>query len=136
MIGEAFAPSFGALGLGGIVAFVAGSLLLWDETGPGFNVPLGMILGFALASALFIISLSTLFVRQRRHAPVSGGEELLGAIGYALEDFTGEGRVWVHSESWLAHSTYPVKKDDQIRVISRDGLTLGVQPLDSKGEKF
>lgn len=142
MVGEAFAPSFGALGLGGVVAFVAGSLLLWDETGPGFNVPLGMILGFALASAIFLIGLSTMLVRQRRRSTVSGGEGLLGSTGYALEDFAGEGRVWVHGESWLAHTAYPVKKDEQVRVISRDGLTLGVQPLDSldslrnEGEKY
>jgi membrane-bound serine protease (ClpP class) len=135
MVGEAFAPSFGALGLGGVVAFVAGSLLLWDETGPGFNVPLGMILGFALASAIFLIGLSTMLVRQRRRVPRSGGEGLLGSIGFALEDFTSEGRVWIHSESWLAHSTYPLKKDEQVRVISRDGLTLGVQPLDPLGSK-
>jgi membrane-bound serine protease (ClpP class) len=131
MVGEAFAPSFGALGLGGVVAFVAGSLLLWDETGPGFTVPMGIILGFALASAILLISLSTMLIRQRRRGAVSGSEGLLGSIGFALEDFAGEGRVWVHSESWLAYSDYPVKKDEQVRVISRDGLTLGVQPLGS-----
>jgi membrane-bound serine protease (ClpP class) len=136
MVGEAFAPSFGALGLGGAVAFVAGSLLLWDETGPGFTVPVGMILGFALVSTVFLIGLSTMLVRQRRRATVSGSEELLGSTGFALDDFIGEGRVWIHSESWLAHSDYPVKKDEQVRVVSRDGLTLGVQPLGSKGEKF
>lgn len=136
MVGEAFAPSFGALGLGGAVAFVAGSLLLWDETGPGFTVPLGMILGFALVSTVFLIGLSTMLVRQQRRATVSGSEELLGSTGFALDDFVGEGRVWIHSESWLAHSDYPLKKDEQVRVVSRDGLTLGVQPLGSKGEKF
>lgn len=135
MIGEAFAPSFGALGLGGVIAFVTGSLLLWDETGPGFNVPLGIILGFALTSALILIGLSTMLIRQRHRTTVSGSEELLNAVGTVLEDFkSDEGRVWIHSESWLARSSFPLRKDDQVQVIGRDGLTLAVKPLIHKGE--
>ena len=129
MIAEAFLPSFGALGLGGIAAFVAGSLLLWDETGPGYEIPLALILGFALASAAVLIGLATLLVRQRRRPVVSGAEEMLGATGAVMAD--DPGRVWIHSESWLARADRPLRPGERVRVVGRAGLTLLVQSLDS-----
>ena len=129
MIAEAFAPSFGALGLGGITAFVAGSLLLWDETSPGYQIPLALILGFALASAGLLIGLATLLVRQRRRPVVSGAEEMLGAVGAVMAD--DPGRVWIHGESWLARADRPLRPGERVRVASRAGLTLFVQPLNS-----
>jgi len=133
MIAEVFVPSFGALGLGGIAAFIAGSLLLWDETGPGFEIPLGIILGFALASAVLLIGLGNMLLRQRHRPVVTGGEALLDATAVALEDFAGAGRVWVHSESWQAHSDRPLRKGEQVRITGREGLVLQVQSLNKGG---
>jgi len=133
MIAEVFVPSFGALGLGGIAAFIAGSLLLWDETGPGFEIPLGIILGFALASAVLLIGLGNMLLRQRHRPVVTGGEALLDATAVALEDFAGAGRVWVHSESWQAHSDRPLRKGEQVRITGRKGLVLQVQSLNKGG---
>ena len=130
MIAEAFAPSFGALGLGGVAAFVAGSLLLWDETGPGYEIPLALILGFALASAGLLIGLATLLIRQRARPVVSGAEELVGATGVVMADDAR--RVWIHSESWLARASRPLRPGEPVRVTGREGLTLWVQPLASK----
>ncbi|MDS4028631.1 MAG: nodulation protein NfeD [Candidatus Contendobacter sp.] len=133
MIAEAFAPSFGALGLGGIAAFVAGSLLLWDETSPGYEIPLALILGFALASAGLLIGLATLLVRQRARPVVSGAEQLLGATGMVMAD--DPGRIWIHSESWLARAPRPLRPGESVRVTGREGLTLLVQPLDFNEEE-
>lgn len=133
MVAEAFAPSFGALGLGGIAAFVAGSLLLWDETGPGYEIPLALILGFALASTVLLIGLATLLIRQRTRPVVSGAEELVGATGAVMAD--DPGRIWIHSESWLARAPRPLRPGEPIRVTRREGLTLWVQPLDFNKEE-
>lgn len=133
MVAEAVVPSFGALGVGGVVAFIAGSLLLWDETGPGYEIPLALILGFALASAAILIGLATLMVRHGRRPVVSGGEQLLGAIGTVMADDAS--RAWIHGESWRIRADRPLRRGERIRVASRDGLTLFVQPLDfDKGE--
>lgn len=133
MVAEAFLPSFGALGVGGIAAFVAGSLLLWDETGPGYEVPLALILGFALASAAVLLGLATLMVRQRRRPVVSGAEQMLGATGSVMADDAS--RAWIHGESWWVRADRPLRRGERIRVTGRNGLTLFVQPLDSdKGE--
>ncbi|MCB1776832.1 MAG: nodulation protein NfeD, partial [Candidatus Competibacteraceae bacterium] len=133
MVAEAFAPSFGILGLGGIAAFVAGSLLLWDETGPGYEVPLGLIMGFALASAVILLGLATLMLRQRHRPVVSGQEQLLGAIGVVTDEEAGWARV--HSESWRIHAQQPLFRGERVQVTGRKGLTLFVQSLDSASIK-
>ncbi|MDX1605922.1 MAG: nodulation protein NfeD, partial [Candidatus Competibacterales bacterium] len=102
MVAEAFMPSFGILGLGGVVAFVAGSIMLWDEQAPGYDIPLSLIAGFAVASAAVLTGLGTLVARNYRRRPVTGDQALLGAGGRVLEDFEGEGRVQVMGESWRA----------------------------------
>lgn len=133
MVAEAFAPSFGILGLGGIAAFVTGSLLLWDETGPGYEVPLSLIMGFALASAVVLIGLATLMLRQRHRPVVSGQEQLLGAIGVVTDEEAGWARI--HSESWRIHAQQPLLRGERVQVTGRKGLTLFVQPLDSASIK-
>ncbi len=127
MVGEAFAPSFGILGLGGVVAFVVGSLMLWDEEGPGYEVPVALIGGFAIASAVLLIGLGRMVMRQRRRPIVSGDDALMDLVGTALEDFDGSGRILVHGESWNARSQHPLKKGDAVRVVGRDGLVLSVK---------
>lgn len=133
MIAEALVPSFGALGLGGIAAFVAGSLLLWDETGPGHDIPLGLILGFALASAVVLIGLATLILRQRDRPVVSGAEELLGAAGTVSNDDSNRARI--RGESWRIRADQPLRPGERIRVVGRDGLTLSVHPIDCDKER-
>ena len=134
MIAEAFLPSFGMLGVGGVIAFVAGSIILLDEG--TLAISLTLIGTTALLSAGFFIWVIGRLLKLRRKKPVSGAEEITGAEAVAMEDFTGEGRVWVHSETWFAHTDRPVSKGQRLRVIGREGLHLTVEPLneDVKGE--
>ena len=128
MIAEAFAPSFGVLGFGGITAFVFGSLILIDTDLPGYGVDIGLIIGFAITTAiLFILAMGMVF-KSRRNPIVSGQEEMVGAMGIVLESFDQLGRVRVHSEIWTARSDRPLKKGLQIKVEAIDGLTLIVTP--------
>ena len=126
MVAEAFVPSFGILGLGGVVAFVAGSIILLEAETLAISIPL--IAGTALVSAGFFIWVIGRFVRLRRHKAKTGEEELIGSIGVAMQDFEQSGRVRVHSESWRARSSRPVTKGQQVEVVSIDGLSLVVQP--------
>jgi membrane-bound serine protease (ClpP class) len=128
MVAEAFAPSFGALGIGGVVAFVVGSLILIDTDAPGFGLSIPLILTVAVTSALLLAFMVGMAIESRRRPVVSGAEELLRATGHAVAAFHGDGRVLLHGEVWAARSQDPVAADQTVRVTGRDGLILLVEP--------
>ncbi len=132
MVGEAFAPSFGALGLGGIIAFVIGSIILMDTDVPGFGVSLPLIGAFALFSSILFTLVLVMAIKARRRPVVSGMEELVGATAEVIADFDGEGKVRVHSEIWTARTCSPVAKGQQVKVTKLDGLTMWVEPKNSQ----
>ena len=128
MVAEAFAPSFGILGFGGIAAFVVGSIILVDEATLSVSIPL--IGGTALVSAAFFIWVLSRLMRLRRQKVVTGEEEMIGMLGTVLEDFSeNHGRVWLHSESWLAESSANLRRDTNVRVTGINGLHLQVEPV-------
>jgi membrane-bound serine protease (ClpP class) len=132
MVAEAFVPSFGALGIGGVVAFVIGSVILMDTDVPGYGVSLPLIASFALvSSALFAIVL-VMALKARRRPVVSGREELIDATAEVIKDFDGQGLVHVHGENWSAHTEVPLQTGQKVRVIKLDGLTLWVEPITAK----
>ncbi len=133
MVGEAFMPSFGALGIGGLIAFVVGSIVLFDTEAGDFGVAWPLVAGVAVASAAFFFGVVYLALKARKRAVVSGHEELVGAEGEALEDFAVAGRVRVHSEEWQARTASPLKQGQKIRVVGREGLVLMVEPLSQEG---
>ena len=54
------------------------------------------------------------------------------ASGESLQDFTTRGQVWVHNERWSARTDAPIKKGEAIRVKKIEGLTLYVEPSDTR----
>ncbi len=128
MVAEAFVPSFGALGIGGVTAFVIGSIMLFDTDVPGFAVARSLIGAFALTSVGIFVFVLQMALRARRRPVVSGADELIGAHGEALADFAQAGMVRVHSEMWRAETTAPLKKGQHVRVTGRDKLMLRVEP--------
>ena len=130
MIGEAIAPSFGVLGIGGIISVVIGSIILIDTDVPGFMISRPLIGAIALVSSLGLMAIIGIAMKARQRPVVSGREELLGAEGTALLDFEHDGNVFVHSERWSAVSGSPLREGQAIVVTGVDGLTLKVRPLD------
>ncbi|MEK8090460.1 nodulation protein NfeD [Thermithiobacillus plumbiphilus] len=126
---EAFVPSFGALGLGGLVAFVLGSVMLMDSEIPGFGISWLLIATAALASAAVIFGIAVLALKARQRPVVTGVEGLVGGEAEALEDFIGEGWVHADGETWQARSTQAVRKGDRLRITALHGLTLSVEPI-------
>jgi membrane-bound serine protease (ClpP class) len=126
MLAEAFVPSFGALGVGGIAAFVVGSLILIDTDAPGFGLSVPLILTLATISSVLLAAIITMAVRSRTRPVVSGADELMGAAGEALSGFPGRGSVRVHGEVWSASSDMPIVAGQTVEVIGRDGMVLRV----------
>ena len=128
MTAEAFAPSFGALGLGGIAAFVFGAIMMFDSGIPGFGISLTFVISVAVMAALFVIWLVGYVLKLRRRGAVSGADSIIGGVGVAMSDFAGEGKVWREGEAWAARSNEPITKDQQVVVKNLVGLTLEIEP--------
>lgn len=132
MLAEAFIPSFGALGIGGITAFIVGGVFLMDTEAPGFGVPLALIVGLAFASAALLLAIGSFAARSFRRPVVSGRELMAGAPGTVIGR-TDDGQWWVmvHGERWRARSEAPLQPGGRVRVERLDGLTVDVSPLET-----
>ena len=127
MVGELFMPSFGILGIGGLVSFVMGSILLFDRESGNLAVSLPLITAVSVLSAgFFLIVIRSLYASRQRPV-VTGAEELIGATGTVAADFSGAGIIHIHGEQWNARSETPMRSGDSARVIGRDGLTLLIE---------
>ncbi len=129
VVGEAFAPSFGVLGLGGIVAFVVGSLMLFKSPAPGFTLPLVYIGSFALVASLGLALLVYFLMKMRRTPVASGLDFMVGQVVHAMQAFEKTGYVLIEGERWKAHTTEPVEKGATVQVDRVDGLSLFVHPV-------
>ncbi len=128
MIAEVHIGAFGAIGVGGIAAFVIGALMMFPSQVPGFALSTAVVIGAAIGSAaLFLLALAAL-VRSRRRPVVTGGEALIGATGETVWWQGQEGRVRVEGEIWRARADAPLADGARIKVIGRDGLLLHVAP--------
>ncbi|OYX16697.1 MAG: hypothetical protein B7Z07_02250 [Sphingomonadales bacterium 32-67-7] len=127
MAAEAFAPSFGILGVGGIVAFALGAAILIDTDIPQFRISWPAIAGGALVSLGMAMAVARLALLSRRRKIVSGREEMIGARGTVLDWQRGGGHVFVHGERWQAASPGDLPADTPIEVTGLDGLTLHVR---------
>jgi len=134
MIAEALAPSFGAMGVGGLVAFVFGSIMLMDIDVPGYGVNRGIVFGIAAAGgAIFGLTLYLLW-RARRAPVVTGDRTLIGHTADVAEPIESEGWAFVAGERWRIRTRVPLKPGDRPRVIAMEGLTLIVEPERKTGE--
>ncbi len=130
MIGEALLPSFGALGVGGVIAFVFGSIILLETDMPGYGISFAVIALFSIISLGFLVFVVALALQARRRPVVSGREEMIGSVGTVLENFERQGPIHIHGERWTAHSDRPLRAGQRARVIALDGLILRVEPVE------
>lgn len=128
MAAEVFTPTFGIMGLAGVVAFVIGSVILIDTESPGYEVPLLVVGAFAAATAGLSLFALGAAVQARRRAVMTGREGMIGGRGEALQDFADGGAVWAFGERWKAVTDAPLRKGDKVRVTGVEGLTLQVTP--------
>jgi membrane-bound serine protease (ClpP class) len=129
-VAEMFVVSHGALALAGAVAFVIGSLMLFDPAGENYQVSLQVALGVAAAMALMVALVVTKLVQVRRAEVVTGQEELIGQVGVVRQTLDPVGLVFVHGELWRAKTAgEAIRPGQQVRVEGLDdALTLTVDP--------
>jgi len=129
MVAEAFLPSFGVLGIGGVAAFVVGAVILIDTEVPGYGIPLWLIVPLGLASALLVFIIVAMALKARRQQLVGGDSELIGSlvvVSAVQPQAPLSGWAHLQGENWQIRSATPLEAGQQVRVVARHGLQLEV----------
>ncbi|HSB23226.1 MAG TPA: nodulation protein NfeD [Burkholderiaceae bacterium] len=130
-VAEAFVPSYGVLGIGGVAAFAFGAVLLIDSEVPGFAIPWPLIAAVTAVSAAVIVGVAGMAARARRRPVVSGAAAtLVGARGTVIEAVGAEGWADVNGERWRVRAPLLLQPGQRVRVMQIDGLTLEVKASD------
>ena len=127
MVAEVFISGFGVLGIGGVIAFAFGSLLLFDAETLGSSVSLPLVLAFSLVSLAFFILVMRLFIRSRSAKVRTGAEEMIGAVAEVLETEGNNYRVLCHGETWNATCESNLQVGQSVHVVERSGLILKIK---------
>ncbi len=121
--------SHGALAIGGIIAMVLGSLMLFRQSvDPFLRVSWTVLIGMVALSAAFFGVVISLAVRSQFRKPFTGSEGMVGETGEAVTDIDGKGKVFVVGELWDARCDRPVRKGEPVTVKAVHGMTLVVEP--------
>lgn len=130
MVAEAFLPSFGVIGLGGVIAFVIGALLLMDSEAPGFGMPLGFVAAVGVTAALLVGATAQVALRTRRRPAPGVTARLEGEMAEMLGDAAREGWANVGGETWRVVTDTPLAQGQRVRVVGRRGRVLQVAPFE------
>lgn len=138
MAGEALTPGVGALGIGGLVAFVIGAVFLFDPAGADIAIGVAkpLIAAAAITSAALFIFVLGYALRARRRAVRTGAEEMIGARAEVRQWSERAGAVHVHGEIWSARGDRTYAPGECVEVVARDGLVLFVRPAAAAAESI
>ena len=128
IVTEFFMPTFGSLGVGGLAAFVIGSIILFDNQASGLRVALPLILGIAVAGGLVIAAIGWLALRARRRPLSVGVETMVGAAVEAVNDCQDRCVVRYGGELWNARTSTPLHAGQRARIVKVVQMTLWVEP--------
>ncbi|MGD0074283.1 MAG: nodulation protein NfeD [Candidatus Binataceae bacterium] len=131
LMAEAFLPGYGVAGVGGLIAFVLGSLFLINSSETNLYVSRKLIAGAAIALAAIFVGIGTLIVRRRYGPVMTGREGLIGEVGEVRQDIApgAAGRIFIHGENWRAVSDEPVKAGERVRVERVEGMEVKVRRM-------
>jgi membrane-bound serine protease (ClpP class) len=130
-----FAPTHGVLTFGGIIAFLLGTLMLFDRSEPYLRLSLLWALPATAVTAAFFMFVVGAGLRAQRAPARTGSESLPGRKVTALERIdAGQGRVRLDGETWNAVSAQPIEPGQSAEVVAVSGLTLRVRPASGRKE--
>ena len=129
MTAEAFAPSFGILGLGGLAAFALGATILFDTGSPEFGLSYWTIFGVTAASGLVLVLLIGYLVGAQRKSVRTGQSALIGTSARVESWHDGRGRVLFHGERWNARGPAHLEPGQMVAIVAVEGLSVTVAPL-------
>jgi len=131
LLAEVFIPTAGVLGIGGVIAFMLGSIMLFRTGVPGYAVNLGVIAGIGFCGIVILALLLRLVMRARRARAFNGDDEMLQDTGELLQAVAAGGEGWARfgGERWRVQSAVALPAGARIQVVDRQGLLLRVSAM-------
>ena len=129
LVGEAFLPSFGVLGIGGAVSLALGSLLLFDTQGSDLLVDRSIVFTAVGTLSAFMLIIGYLVVKSQRGKPTLGLEGMLGEVGEVRVNLSPTGKVFVRGEYWNAEGDADISAGERVKIVGFDGMRLKVRRL-------
>lgn len=128
-VADIFAPTHGVLTIGGIIAFLLGGFMLFDQAESGLRLSWAILLPSALATAAFFAFVVGAGLKAQFLPLRAGAQTMLGQTAAALTrvDASG-GLILVEGEYWQATSDSPVEAGQPVQITGREGLNLQVKP--------
>lgn len=134
LIGEAFMPSFGVLGIGGVISLALGSFLLFDTPNSDLTIDRTIIYTAVATMASLVLAIGYLVFRSQKAKPTLGMDGLIGEIGEVRAKLSPSGKVFVHGEYWNAQTQTDGQIDvgDKVQIVGYDGMNLKVKRLQER----
>jgi membrane-bound serine protease (ClpP class) len=134
LIGEAFMPSFGILGIGGVISLALGSFLLFDTPNSDLSIDRTIIYTAVATMATIVLAIGYLVFRSQKAKPTLGRDGLIGEIGEVRVKLSPSGKVFVHGEYWNAQTQTDGQIDigDKVQIVGYDGMNLKVKRLQDR----
>ena len=135
LVGEAFMPSFGILGIGGVISLALGSFLLFDTPNSDLTIDATIVYTAVATMAALVLAIGYLVFRSQKAKPTLGMDGLIGEIGEVRAKLSPSGKVFVHGEYWNAQTQSDGQIDvgEKVQVIGYDGMNLKVKRLQEQG---
>lgn len=132
LVADVLSPTHGVLTVGGVLAFILGSLILFNtpDSAPFLHVSLAAIAAVAAILVAFSVFVLGAVARTRRRRVATGREALLGSVAEARTALNPAGYVHVEGALWRARAIgRPIEPGEKVRVVAMDGLQLTVAPV-------
>jgi len=127
IVAEAFLPSFGVLGVGGIISLALGSLFLFDTESSDLMVDRSIIFTAVATVGAIMLTLSYLVFKSQKLTPTMGMDGLVGEIGEVRGKLEPAGKIFVHGEYWNAEADSEIDVGENVEVIGYQGMRLKVR---------
>jgi membrane-bound serine protease (ClpP class) len=136
LVGEAFMPSFGILGIGGVISLALGSFLLFDTPNSDLTIDATIVYTAVATMAAFVLAIGYLVFRSQKAKPTLGMDGLMGEIGEVRVKLSPSGKVFVHGEYWNAQTQTDGQIDvgDKVQIVGYDGMNLKVKRLQESAQ--
>lgn len=129
LIGEAFMPSFGILGIGGVISLGLGSFLLFDTPNSDLSIDRSIIFTAVITMSSLVFAIGYLVFRSQKATPTMGMDALIGQVGEVRGRLGRSGKIFVHGEYWNAQADEEIEAGEKVQVVGYDGMNLKVKRL-------